>query len=312
MSPIRDFHSACALRAGEIDPGAPAALCVLASGSSGNCSALVTPGDEGVTLIDAGLSPTRTRRELTRRGIDPARVRDIVLTHLDTDHCHPGWSRAVRRSGWRATLHIHERHTGRAERSGLLTARTQVFDAGRELSERVRLRARLLSHDSLGVACLRFEIRGEHDHAAHLGVATDVGRVTPGLIAHLRGVDCLAIESNYDPDMQRASGRPRALQDRIMNGSGHLSNQLSAHAAGRIAPLESLLLLHLSRHCNTPELARAEHDHAGLPCVITDQFAPSPWVPVFGAPRPDSEIDPACESSAAPAQGTLFAGGPGP
>jgi len=301
MSASAGFHGVCALSACGVDPSFPAALCVLASGSTGNCSALVVRGDDAVILIDAGLSPSRTRRDLTRRGIDPDRVRDIVFTHLDTDHCHPGWARAIRRPSWRATLHIHERHIGRAQRSGLLGARTERFGDAHAVSRRVRLSTRVLAHDSLGVAALRFEVHAGDGREAHLGLATDVGRVTPALIEHMRGVDCLAIESNYDPSLQRASGRPRALQDRIMNGSGHLSNAQSAHAVRRIAPRESVLLLHLSRQCNTPELARAEHDHAPLPCLITDPYAPSHWVPIRGSWRP------AGVPRVAPSQGLLFA-----
>ena len=50
-------------------------LCVLASGSRGNCSVLVIPATPDtprrVYLIDAGLSPRRTASLLSDRGIRP-------------------------------------------------------------------------------------------------------------------------------------------------------------------------------------------------------------------------------------------------
>jgi len=197
-------------------------------------------------------------------------------------------------------MHIHERHMGRAERAGLLTARTRPFGARHAVSESIVLRSRLLAHDALGVACLRLEVdRGDGRHA-HIGYATDVGRVAPGLIGHLRGVDCLAIESNYDPAMQRASDRPEALKRRIMGGSGHLSNELSAHAVERIAPREHLVLLHLSRRCNSPARAAEVHGSAGPAPVITDQFEPTPWIRVEG--RVGTRTHP----PAAGVQGELF------
>lgn len=264
------------------------ALCVLASGSSGNCSALVTPGRDGarrtVTLIDLGLSPRRTRKDLAQRGIDLDEVSSIVLTHLDSDHCHAGWPAALAKGATGATLRIHRRHLGRAERAGLLNFRTDPFDQSLSLSGSLGARVELLAHDSLGVACFRF-ISGD----THIGYATDCGRVTPGLIALMRGVDCLAIESNYCPDLQERSPRPRFLKDRIMGGSGHLSNQLSADAVRRIGPREHLVLLHLSRQCNSPELAAIEHEHPGVIRTITDQFVPSPWVRISGSPRPNAE-----------------------
>jgi phosphoribosyl 1,2-cyclic phosphodiesterase len=90
--------------------------------------------------------------------------------------------------------------------------------------------------------------------------------------------------------MQLASGRPRRLQDRIMGGSGHLSNEQALALASRVHrahPLSAVLLVHLSRQCNCPRLverlwAGAEPGlHAKL--TVTAQDRPSP--PVAVAPR---------------------------
>jgi phosphoribosyl 1,2-cyclic phosphodiesterase len=85
--------------------------------------------------------------------------------------------------------------------------------------------------------------------------------------------------------MQRASGRSPYLIDRIMGGSGHLSNEQAlevAIAVDRAQPLSSLHLLHLSRQCNCPRLvARLYEERApalAARTVITSQAAPS--VPV--------------------------------
>src|SRR6185436_18523893 len=86
-----------------------ARLCVLASGSSGNCSVLALPGRHGwsVCLIDAGLSPRRTITLLSRLGISPDEVCGIILTHLDHDHWHSGWARRWPRRWllWMSRLH---------------------------------------------------------------------------------------------------------------------------------------------------------------------------------------------------------------
>jgi phosphoribosyl 1,2-cyclic phosphodiesterase len=262
--------------------GAHGALCVLASGSSGNCSVLVTRTADGgrhVSLIDLGLSPRRTRKCLEARGLSLDQVDEVLLTHLDTDHCHPGWVAAMRRDDWRARLNIHRKHMGRAERAGLLCAHAAPFDDVVELHGGASAHVCVMSHDSLGVACFRVEI--EHGGAvAALGYATDCGRVTASMIEHLRGVDTLALESNYDPEMQVRSGRPAALKKRIMGGSGHLSNQLSADAVRRIGVRDHLVLLHLSRQCNTPELCAIEHAHEGVTRTISTQFEMTAWIPV--------------------------------
>lgn len=276
-------------------PGPPGpagvSLCVLASGSSGNCSVLVAraapTAPRRVVLLDAGLSPRRTAALLLERGIRPDEVDDIVFTHLDSDHCHPGWPTAIRPGGWRARLRIHRRHLGRAERCGLLRARTEPFEDALDIDDRLTAEVGLESHDDLGVAAFRFIARDEHGAEAHLGYATDLGRVTDNLLDLLAGVDTLAIESNYCPDLQHASDRPAFLKRRIMGGSGHLSNDESAQAARAIAPRQNLVLLHLSRQCNTPERALAAHarPHDQAPaCALSSQFRPTGWIATAHGP----------------------------
>jgi len=239
-------------------------LCVLASSSAGNCSAMIFGQGRlrRVTLLDCGLSPRKTRIILSTLGLGLEHIDDVLLTHLDQDHFHPGWIKALPPH---ARFRLHERHRGRAKRDGVLSRRTLIFDAPFELSSGARVTPLLLDHDSLGVAAFRV------DHAAEtsgsLGFATDLGRVTPPLVSMMSGVGVLAIESNYCPDMQLASDRPEFLKRRIMDGSGHLSNEECRDAVRAIAPARDVVLLHLSRQCNTPD--RAASFHAGAPYRVT-------------------------------------------
>src|SRR5262245_50484628 len=232
-----------------------ASLCILASSSKGNCSALILGrGDSRrLVLIDAGLSPRRTTEMLEELGVADVPIHAVLLTHLDNDHWHPGWLAALPE---RACVHIHSRHRGRAQRLGIQYGPTRTYDGDLDPVPPVRVRPALMSHDDLGAAAFRIDF--EHSGRS-LGFATDLGRANQRLIDHLVGVDVLAIESNYCPRMQVASGRPDFLQRRIMNGSGHLSNEQSADAVRAIAPREHVILLHLSLDCNRPELAQMHH-----------------------------------------------------
>ena len=91
-------------------------------------------------------------------------------------------------------------------------------------------------------------------------------------------MDVLAIESNYCPVMQRDSDRPDFLKDRIMNGAGHLSNEECRGAVSAIAPKREVVLLHLSRQCNTPE--QATRYHAGAPYRVTVSAHDTPTRPI--------------------------------
>ena len=59
-------------------------LCVLASGSSGNCS--MVRAAAGVVLIDAGIGPRTVAKRMIGSGVSLRDVRAICLTHLDSDH----------------------------------------------------------------------------------------------------------------------------------------------------------------------------------------------------------------------------------
>ena len=78
-------------------------LCILASGSSGNCAALRTPA--GVMLIDAGLGPRTTAQRMNGTGIALKDIRAICLTHLDRDHFNPNCLGALVSRGIRVHCH---------------------------------------------------------------------------------------------------------------------------------------------------------------------------------------------------------------
>lgn len=262
-------------------------LRVLASGSQGNCTVLATgrPGLERLTLIDAGLSPRRTRRLLADSGMRLDQIDDVVLTHLDRDHFHPGWCAAALSP--RARYRIHAAHAPRARSIGVppgaIDEITDSFDLrGLALVSHVHL-----AHDEAGVAAFRFDFHAPTP--ASLGFATDLGRVTNELIDLFRGVGLLAIESNYDTQLQLGSERPAFLKHRIMDGAGHLSNEEAFRAVRSIAPRDAVVLLHLSRQCNTPDLATSPHVGRDYKLICADQFEPTPWLTLTPDPADRAE-----------------------
>ena len=259
------------------------ALCVLASGSRGNCSALVTThrdGQRDVILFDLGLSPRRTRRTLEEIGVSIDDVRAAVVTHLDSDHCNGGWARG---RGNAFPLFLHERHLGRAERGGFLGSRADRFnDEPFPVAQGVQIHSTLMSHDELGVAAFRVSL----PCGASLGYATDLGHATQGLAEHLAGVDVLAIESNYCPYLQKTSTRPSWLKSRIMGGAGHLSNAQSAELVRAIAPRRRVVLLHLSQECNRPEIALRTHDGESREVIVSAQDEPTGWIDIEASGEP--------------------------
>ncbi len=237
-------------------------------------------------------------------GIQPHQVDDAILTHLDSDHFHPGWLAGGPDKRGAMPAHVRVRlHTGHARRLGVRFphARLLPFDREFTIQSGALVRPLLLSHDDEGVAAFRIDTPpamppagADHTTPAlsgvepmlggSLGFATDLGRATPELInlfgSGPRPVDVLAIESNYCPRLQAASGRPDFLIHRITGGHGHLSNHQAAEAIRQIDPREHVVLLHLSQQCNQVSLVAALHEGADYHMTIASQHTPTRWIPI--------------------------------
>ena len=196
-------------------------LSILASGSSGNCSVLRGPA--GAIFIDCGIGPRTAASRMKSLGIGVENIAAICLTHLDSDHFSSAWLRRIVQAG--IPLFCHESRADELSRIGGGDAEfarlIQTFN-GHPFSplDGLRLTPIRLDHDEHGSHGFLIEALN-----SRIGYATDLGRVNPDLVRRFSGVDILAIESNYDPQMQVASDRPWFLKRRIMGGRGHLSNQ---------------------------------------------------------------------------------------
>jgi phosphoribosyl 1,2-cyclic phosphodiesterase len=260
-------------------------LCILASGSAGNSTVLRTPG--GVMLIDAGIGPRTTAKRMAGTGVDVTDLRSICLTHLDRDHFTPTWLATIKKLGIRLFCHEDRREDLRAAiRESNFDVPLSTFDGQAfEPIANVKFRALTFQHDELGSHGFIIEALGRR-----IGYATDLGRVPKALIERFCGVDVLALESNYDPQMEMNSARPWFLKRRIMGGKGHLSNQQAFDAirgildrcqSGSHRLPEHIVLLHRSRECNCPKVLRKlfESDKRIAPrLTLAEQYERSPWL----------------------------------
>jgi phosphoribosyl 1,2-cyclic phosphodiesterase len=258
-------------------------LCILASGSGGNSTVVRSPA--GVMLIDAGIGPRTCAKRLMGSGVTINEVRAICVTHLDSDHFAPTWASTIQKLRLQVFCHRNLRQAV-AAMVGEDYVATFDSDAFSPI-DRLRFHPVPLAHDQEGSH--GFVIEG---FGCRVGYATDLGRVPSYLIDRFEDVDILAIESNYDPDMQVNSGRPWFLQRRIMGGSGHLSNEQAMAAIRTILdrreqkclPLPShIVLLHRSRQCNCPNLMKrlfAADARIASRLTIAEQSVRTNWLGV--------------------------------
>ena len=282
-------------------------LCVLGSGSSGNCSVLRTP--DGAVLIDAGLGPRVTETRLRGTGLKLDDIRAICLTHLDHDHFNGNWISTICERGIRVFVNLHRLNELlratlideiRRACSRAFKRLVETFGTSKSFGpiDGVSIRAIKLAHDRHGSHGFCIEGFG-----ARIGYATDLGHVPDGLIEHFADVDLLALESNYDPAMQVNSARPWFLKRRIMGGAGHLSNEQAFDAIRAILDRQQrirgclpshIVLLHRSRQCNCPRVVRHlfhQDPRIARRLTLSDQYRRTDWLRLESArPRAGEQL----------------------
>ena len=222
----------------------------LASGSAGNAYCVEAEGS--VLLIDCGVSCRELVKRCRATCIDPASIVAAVITHNHVDHIKG-----------LATFHGHFPDAelyANAMTADAVAASTGVYDEDFVLFENGQefnvgpfaIKPFSIPHDVPDP--VGYLVRTDGVTYFH---ATDVGTPLDSIGVNLAEADIATLESNHDPVMLRASGRPPSLKQRIAGPRGHLSNDQACDLVKRFASprLRRLALAHLSRECNAPHLA---------------------------------------------------------
>jgi len=244
-------------------------LVIFGSGSRGN--SLLVANTRTRILIDMGFSQRRLAADLAAQSINPAGITALFITHTHSDHvadsslkfCHYNKVPLVSAAENLVVLRRRFRTIfGRLDRAGLirpLPPRGLHIDG-------LDVRPFELPHDAEGLT-LGFHLTlcpAPGAAPLRIAAATDLGHVTPEVCRIFCQSDVLVLESNHDPDLLAASGRPASLISRIAGDHGHLSNLQTAATVAQVlaarppGSLRHLVLAHLSQECNAPALALAE------------------------------------------------------
>lgn len=224
-------------------------ICVLGSGSSGNC--IYVASGETQLLLDAGLGYKETIAQLAQINVKIDSITAVLFTHGHADHCRSAGAIHRRHSlpvyANEATASVIQRISRNPDITWNIFETGSQFEVGDLLVESFPV-----SHDA--AESVGFVIS---DKRVRLGVAIDLGMATQWVRQKLSGCHALILEANHDVEMLQQSGRPRRMIQRILGRQGHLSNKESADLLADVLwpQLELVFLAHLSTDCNTPALA---------------------------------------------------------
>lgn len=219
-------------------------VCVIASGSKGNCCYIET--EQTKILIDIGLNSLTTERKLIEKKINPDEIDGILITHTHKDHV----------DGLRV---FNKKHKAKAYLTEVMY---------KELNQ--ELKNYEFINDKLEIKDLRITaIKTSHDAEDSNGYIIEDGKTSIVYITDtgyiniknhklLKDKTMYILESNHDVEMlMNNPNYPYHIKQRILGDKGHLSNKDSAYYLKKFIGenTKHIILAHLSEHNNTDELA---------------------------------------------------------
>jgi phosphoribosyl 1,2-cyclic phosphodiesterase len=227
---------------------------ILGSGSAGNC-ALIESATARV-LLDGGLSAKQMRERLALCGVNPGEIDAILLTHEHSDHAGgvEVWCKQFGTPVYANGLTAEALRRATSDSKSGAKTDWRVFTTGGDFQIKdIAVQTFSVPHDAMDPVGFMLHHGGES-----LGFLTDLGFATKLACERVREAHTLFIEANHDEKLlQLDTRRPWATKQRIMSRHGHLSNAAAATVLAEMlgANLRRAVLGHLSRDCNSPELA---------------------------------------------------------
>ncbi len=219
-------------------------VCVLSSGSKGNCSYIETKRHK--ILIDIGNSSAYVERSLRSIGVEPNEIDMILITHAHVDHI----------AGLRVFSKKYSPRVYMTEKifkeSGLNISNVYDIPSKYEI-DGIIITSIKTSHDTEDSNGYIIEESG--NSCVYI---TDTGYINKRYFKKLYNKNIYIFESNHDPEMLMNNPRyPHHTKIRILGDTGHLSNQDSAYYLSEfIGPdTKMVYLVHLSEQNNNEALA---------------------------------------------------------
>ncbi|MBR4100190.1 MAG: MBL fold metallo-hydrolase [Clostridia bacterium] len=227
-------------------------ICPLYSGSTGNSTYIGTK--EGSILIDAGASFKGITESLMLADATPQEILAVAVTHEHSDHIK-GLKTFLNKTG--AFVIASEKTANKLIENGCIPAKTKILtiDSSPVQIGGISINRFETSHDCDGSSGYTFAL----PDGKRVAICTDLGIITNTVRQAITGSDLVLLESNHDIEMLKRGPYPPALKVRILSDKGHISNIVCANELKNLLQngTKRFILGHLSRHNNTPLLAKS-------------------------------------------------------
>jgi phosphoribosyl 1,2-cyclic phosphodiesterase len=235
-------------------------VCVLGSGSSGNCTVLWMETE--ALLIDCGrLSYKYVTGQLADIGIPLSRIKGILITHAHTDHISRTAVRLAQEHSIPIYLHkrIYSNILAGSSESGIenLSARQLIrFHPEKKFFLGEFLIFPFSTYHRAGCVTMSLGFCIVYK-GKKIGYITDCGKIDEDIVNAMSGSHTAVIEANHQVEMVKNGTRHWAAKKWVLSDEGHLSNDSAAELIRLISgsgnPLRSVLLAHISRDHNIRE-----------------------------------------------------------
>ncbi len=225
-------------------------FCSLYSGSTGN--SLFVQSKETKVLVDAGVSAKKIIEGLETIDVDIKDINAIMVTHEHIDHIRSIGTIAKK---WNIPIYatLGTWNGIENEKAVIKVENKNYFKIGEkfEIGD-LKIIPFSTSHDAMDPCGFSIENEGKK-----ISIVTDLGEMTKEVLANLKTSKFILLEANYEPEVLRCCSYPYGVKTRIAGNRGHLSNGDAGKTISKLVDygLENVMLGHLSKESNFPELA---------------------------------------------------------
>ena len=241
----------------------------LGSGSKGNATLIESGVKDTDTriLLDCGFSTVELESRLAKLDRTAESITAIVITHEHSDHIK-GVGTLARKYNIPVWLTVGT--WDKCKDKDITDIR--FIDCHQDFEiDALNLHPFPVPHDAREPCQFVFS-----DGVSRLGIATDLGSITPHVVEQLNNLDGLLIECNYDEQMLLNGSYPQSLKERVSGGKGHLDNKQSSQLLQsiKINKLKHVIGMHISEKNNTADYA-LDALCTGLNCKENEVFLAS-------------------------------------